>query len=176
MERLPIPVEDLVLRSYHAWKRQWFLLTAGDFAAGEYNCMTVAWGAVGSMWDRPVAAVAVKPTRRTFAFLEGYPSFTLCHFPGTWKKKLLYLGTTSGRDLDKIAESGLTPILSSRVAAPGFAEADLILECEILYSQDYEPERARSEALQGSYRSGSYHRIFFGEIRGVFGTEEYAAR
>ncbi|MBN1837296.1 MAG: flavin reductase [Spirochaetales bacterium] len=175
MERLAIPVEDLTLRSYHLWKREWLLLTAGDYAAGQYNSMTVAWGAVGAMWDRPLAAVAVKPTRHTFSFLERFPSFTLCHFPAAWKKKLLYLGTQSGRDLDKIAESGLTPIPSSQVGAPGYAEADLILECETLYSDDYKPERFQSEALGQGHRSKSPHRVFFGEIRAVFGTPEYAA-
>ena len=173
MERLAIPVDELTLRSYRAWRREWFLLTAGDYAAGEYNCMTTAWGAIGSMWDRPLAAVAVKPTRHTFAFLERYPTFTLCHFPRSFQKKLLYLGSKSGRDLNKIADSGLTPIASSRVAAPGYAEADLVLECETVYSDDYKPERFKREALRDSLRSERPHRIFFGEILAVFGTGDY---
>ena len=176
MERVPIAVEDLVLQSYHAWRRRWFLLSTGDFSAGKYNCMTVAWGAVGSMWDRPVAIVAVKPSRYSFGFLERYPSFTLCQFPASWKRTLLYLGSKSGRDTDKITESGLTPIASSRVAAPSFAEAELVIECEIVYADDYKPEGFKKEALHDSNRSQSYHRLFFGEIKAVFGSEGYRVR
>jgi flavin reductase (DIM6/NTAB) family NADH-FMN oxidoreductase RutF len=175
VERTAIAVETLVLRSYHIWRRQWFLLAAGDLAAGEYNCMTVAWGAVGSMWDRPLAMVAVKPSRYTCSLLERFPSFTLCHFPAACKKKLLYLGTTSGREVDKIAASGLTPIPSSRVGAPGFAEADLIIECETRYADDYEPEKSRRATLEDGSRSQHDHRLFFGEIQAVFGTAEYVA-
>lgn len=173
MERVPIPVDDLALRSYHAWRREWFLLAAGDFPSGSYNCMTVAWGALGSMWDRPLAMVAVKPSRHTFGFLERCPSFTLSHFPPAWKKSLLYLGSNSGRDLDKISETGLTPIASSRVRAPSFAEADLVVECEIVYADDYDPGHFRREALAKSSRSEHSHRLFFGEIKAVFGTPDY---
>jgi flavin reductase (DIM6/NTAB) family NADH-FMN oxidoreductase RutF len=175
VERLPIAADELAVRSYHAWRRQWFLLAAGDFPSDSYNCMTVAWGALGSMWDRPLAMVAVKPSRHTFAFLERYPSFTLCHFPPTGRKTLLYLGSSSGRDVDKITESGLTPVASTRVGAPSFAEADLVLECELAYADDYEPEHFRRDAPRGSSRSEHSHRLFFGEIVAVFGTPEYRA-
>lgn len=173
-ERTLIAVDDLVLRSCQAWRRRWFLLACGDFAAGRFNCMTTAWGTVGALWDRPVAMVAVKPGRYTFEFLQSFPSFTLCLFPAAWKRTLLYLGTHSGRQGDKIAACGLTPIASSRVAAPGFAEAELILECETLYADDYRPEGFAHEATGDSFRSKTRHRLFFAEIKAVFGMPEYA--
>jgi flavin reductase (DIM6/NTAB) family NADH-FMN oxidoreductase RutF len=90
--------------------------------------MTVAWGSMGVMWGKPFAQVVVRPVRYTFEFMEQYDSFTLCAFPAEYRQTLLMLGTKSGRDGDKIAESGLTPVVSANVAAPGFAEAELIVE------------------------------------------------
>ena len=73
--RRPIPADELVLPVFRAWRRDWFLLAAGDFAAGQYNCMTVGWGGFVRLWDRPVALVAVKPSRHTFGFLQRFPGF-----------------------------------------------------------------------------------------------------
>jgi flavin reductase (DIM6/NTAB) family NADH-FMN oxidoreductase RutF len=142
-------------------------LAAGDFAAGQFNCLTVGWGGLARLWDRPVAFVAVKPTRHTFSFLERFPRFTLNHFPPPFRKALLYLGTHSGRDGNKLGASGLTPMASTGVAAPCFVEADLMLECEKAYADDYRPEQALLAALANGERSGRTHRFFFGEVRAV---------
>jgi flavin reductase (DIM6/NTAB) family NADH-FMN oxidoreductase RutF len=175
VQRQPIAVDNLLVSAFGSWRRDAFLLTAGDFAAGQYNCMTVGWGGLGQLWDRPVALVGVKPSRYTYGFLERFPTFSLCHFPPVHRKVLLYLGTHSGREGDKIAASGLTPMASTIVAAPCFAEADLVLECEKLYSADYLPESLLSEALHAAKRAGSPHRFFFGEVRAVLGDARYEA-
>ena len=109
MNREPIPVNDLSVRSHHLWAEQWMLLTAGDFAAGKFNTMTVAWGSLGTMWAKPFAQVVVRPSRYTRGFMEAYDSFTLSAFPEEQREALNLLGTRSGRDGDKIAASGLTP-------------------------------------------------------------------
>lgn len=174
MPRQTIAVNDLLLPPFRAWRRDGFLLTAGDFAAGACNSMTVGWGGLGELWDRPVAWVGVKPSRYTAGFLERFPTFTLCHFPKEQRKALLYLGTRSGRDGDKIAASGLTLQASTAVAAPCFAEADLVLECEKVYVEDYRPELALLEALRENARSGSPHRFFCGEVRAILGDLRYS--
>lgn len=169
-----IPADELVLPVFQAWRRDWFLLAAGDFAAGQYNCMTLGWGGFLRLWDRPVALVAVKPSRHTFGFLQRFPAFTLNHFSADFRKELLLLGTRSGRDGDKVADSGLTPMASTAVPAPCFAEADLVLECVQAYADDYRPELAFLEAMAGGERSGLPHRFFFGEVRAVLGDPRYA--
>ena len=171
----PIAVDDLVLPAFRAWHRDGFLLSAGDFHAGTYNCMTVGWGGMGCLWDRPVAMVAVKPTRHTFGFLGRFPGFTLTHFAPGLRKALLYLGTHSGRDEDKLRASGLTPIASTSVAAPSFAEADLVIECLQVYADDYRPEAALVDSLRSGPRSGVSHRFVFGEVRAILGEARYSA-
>ena len=110
MARRPIPVERLVVRPHHLWDDQWLLLTAGDFERGDFNAMTVGWGSLGTMWGRPFAQIVVRPIRHTYSFLERHDTFTLCAFPPAYRGALQLLGSRSGRDGDKIAEAGLTPI------------------------------------------------------------------
>ena len=173
MKRDTIPIGDLNVRIHDLWDRQWFLLTAGDFATGTFNTMTVSWGSLGVMWGRPFAQVVVRPVRHTFQFIEKFDSFTLSAFPDDCHDALLLLGSKSGRDGDKIAESGLTPQASTRVGAPGFAEAELVLECRKIYSDDFDPARFLDPTIDRNYPEKDYHRMYFGEIVAVAGTAKY---
>jgi flavin reductase (DIM6/NTAB) family NADH-FMN oxidoreductase RutF len=173
MTRKPIPFHDLQVNIHHLWDKQWLLLTSGDFAAGEFNTMTVAWGSLGIMWGKPFAQVVVRPIRYTYQFMERYDTFTLCAFPEECRKALQLLGTKSGRDGDKIAETNLSLIASTQVAAPGFAEADLIIECRKMYWQDMDPAHFLDPETNKLYPGKHYHRIYFGQVMAINGTEAY---
>lgn len=173
MERINLPVNQLVLKSIDIWRKQWILLTAGDFKSNSYNAMTIAWGSFGYMWNKPFAQVVVRPTRYTFEFMNKYDSFTLTVFPEKYKPALQLLGTKSGRDTDKIQESGLFIIPSEKVSAPGFNEAELIIECKKIYWQDFNPENFVDKSIKSNYPLSDYHRIYFGEIVNVNGLEQY---
>ncbi|MCZ7554818.1 MAG: flavin reductase [Bacteroidia bacterium] len=149
---------------FSLWNNRWLLLTAGDFSEERYNTMTVSWGGFGIMWNKPIAEVVVRPTRHTFDFITRYPTFTLCAFPEMFRDALSLLGSRSGRDGDKIAASGLTPVAASVVGAPVFEEADFIVECRILYHHDIEPSRFSDPALDANYPKRDYHRWIVGEI------------
>ena len=164
MPREEIPVADLVVSPHHLFSQQWLLLTAGDFAAGTFNTMTVAWGSLGTMWNKPFAQVVVRPSRYTLEFIEQYPTFTLCAFPPQQKKALQLLGTQSGRDGDKIGASGLTPTASLTVAAPGFEEADLTIECRKMYSDTIKAAGFIDPDIDKQYPDKDYHHVYFGEI------------
>ena len=168
MERKSIPFEEFSPRALDLWINKWLLLTCGDFKQGIMNPMTVAWGSLGVMWNKPFAQVVVRPTRHTFTLMKEYDTFTLCSFPEEYKKTLQFMGTKSGRDVDKIKESGLTPIASKNIAAPGFAEANLILECRKIYWDDMEPEHFLDDGIEKKYPKKDYHRIYFGEILEIF--------
>jgi flavin reductase (DIM6/NTAB) family NADH-FMN oxidoreductase RutF len=169
-----IPIEQWRVRPIHLLDQQWLLLTAGDFQQGRFNTMTVSWGSIGVMWNRPFVQVVVRPTRYTYEFMEGYSTFTLCALPESRRSALDLLGSRSGRDGDKIRASGLTPVASTRVAAPGFAEAELVVECRKIYSDDFDPARFLDPKIEGNYPRKDYHRIYFGEILAI--REDRAAR
>jgi len=155
------------------WANRWLLLTAGDFEKNDFNTMTVAWGYFGTMWNKPTAVAVVRPTRYTYKFMEKYDDFTLCSFDEQYRDDLSLLGTKSGRDGDKIAETNLTPCASNLIAAPGFAEANLLVECRKLYFDDFKPENFLDESIEKAYPKKDYHRIYIGEIVQIRGDERY---
>jgi flavin reductase (DIM6/NTAB) family NADH-FMN oxidoreductase RutF len=172
-DSVEIPIRELLVRAHHLWHEQWLLLTSGDFREGRFNTMTVGWGSLGTMWSKPFAQVVVRPTRYTYEFMERYDSFTLCAFPRQYAGALELLGTRSGRDGDKIAEAGLTPIASKTIPSPGFAEAELTIECRKLYWDDLDPANFQDPEIETHYPAKDYHRIYFGEILLVRGTGVY---
>jgi len=175
MDREPIALQNLSVRPLHLWAEQWLVLASGDFAARRYNAMAVGWGSLGTMWRKPFAQVVVRPTRYTRQFMEKYDTFTLCAFPEACRDSVELLGTRSGRDGDKIVQAGLTPTASSKVAAPCFAEAELVIECRKIYWDDMDCAHFLDPAIQGNYPDEDYHRIYFGEIVAVQAASSFRA-
>ncbi len=161
-----------MLPPFAAWEPGWLLLTAGEYRAGGFNAMTVSWGALGVIWHRPFAMVVVRPQRYTREFMDRCETFSLCAFGPEQRAALQMLGTLSGRDSDKLARSGLTPVALSTIACPGFAEARLILECRKMYFDDLEPGHFLAEHVAPHYH-GDYHRMYFGEVLAASGTREF---
>ena len=172
MQRVDIPFDRLILPVVRSWETQWFVLAAGEFPAS-WNCMTVAWGGFGVMWSRPIAMIVVRPTRYTYTFMERQDAFTLSAFPEEHHEKLDYLGRRSGRDGDKVAKAGLTPIPSRKISAPGFDEAGLILECRKVYFHDFDPAHFLAEYIAPNYTARDYHRLYLGEVLAISGSPKY---
>jgi flavin reductase (DIM6/NTAB) family NADH-FMN oxidoreductase RutF len=172
MELNLIDPVNLYLPSADIWLNRWFVLTAGN--EKQFNCMTIAWGSIGAMWNMPFIQVVVRPSRYTREFMEKYDTFTVCSFPEKYKKDLNILGTKSGRDCDKIAGTKLTVLKSGIVNAPSFKEADLVFECRKIYFQDMNPDNFLSDKIIKNYPKKDFHRIYFGEILQIKGTKEFS--
>ena len=159
---------EFVARPFAQFGMSWFLLTGGDFSA-KWNTMTVSWGFAGTMWGKPVVAVVVRPTRYTREFLDAWAEFTLSAFPEKYRKALIVCGTKSGRDCDKMALTGLTPVASEAVKPPTFAEANLVIECRTLYRQPMTEasfiDRAPFEKWYSS--AADLHIVYIAEVLAV---------
>lgn len=166
-----IAATDFIARPMHLWDIQSLVLTCGDFARQQFNAMTVGWGSLGYIWRRPFVQVVVRPVRYTYEFIEKYDTFTLCGFPRQYQAALQLLGTKSGRDGDKISEAGLHPAASTKIAAPGFTEASLIIECQKIYWDDIDPQHFLNPEIEAHYPRKDYHRIYYGEILAIFGEQ-----
>ncbi len=171
-----IEPRDFVVRINDLWKNKWFLLTSGDFKKNHFNTMTVAWGYFGIMWNKPMAVVVVRPVRYTFDFINNYDSFTLSAFGRKHQRDLVLLGTRSGRDGNKLQETALTACPSKTVDAPSFEEAELVVECQKVYWDDFKPEQFVDHSIEKNYPQKDYHRMFFGEIMQISGIGSYCAR
>ena len=173
MELTNIKCENLNSNIFELWKNKWMLLTCGDYEKNDFNTMTVAWGSFGHMWDRYFVQVVVRPSRFTYGFMEKYDTFTLSAFSDQYQDALMLLGTKSGRDGNKISEAGLTPLASEKIAAPAFAEAELIFECKKMYWDDLAPKNFLDAKITQLYPDQDFHRIYFGEILVVRGEDKY---
>lgn len=172
MNRITIAPKDFIFDQSIISKR-WLLLTAGEFSPGKFNSMTISWGSVGEIWNKPFFQVVVRPQRFTRTFMDSGSYFTLCVFPESCKAALSLLGSKSGSDGDKIGESGLTPIASTIAPAPGYEEAELIVECRKMYWQDIDPSHFLDSGIMANYPKQDFHRAYFGEVVAISGTDKY---
>ena len=144
---------------------QGVILVAGE---GENaNPMTVSWGHFGVMWNRPVFIVHVRPTRHTYHFMEEGTGFTLNAFPPERKDVLDLCGKKSGRDINKKEALRLDWLPSEKIPVPGILQADLILECRIIYKDTIKPENFLDPALERLYPRKDWHTSYWGEILDV---------
>ena len=110
--------------------KQWMLVTAGT--SESFNTMTASWGGLGWLWNKPVAFVFIRPERYTHGFIEASDCMTLSFYGEEYREALKICGTKSGRDIDKVAATGLTPeeLESGNMT---FGEARLTLDCRKLF-------------------------------------------
>ncbi len=163
-----IPISELNVNPVTLIGKEWMLLTAGTQENG-YNTMTCSWGHLGNLWNEPTAVCYVRPQRYTKEFVDREDLYTLCFFPG-YKKELGYLGTVSGRDEDKVAKSGLTPVFED--GCTYFAEAKLVLVCRKLYQAPLKEEYfLDKEVMEKNYPQRDFHDLYIGQIVKVLAAE-----
>ena len=156
-----IPVSQLLLNPVEKIGKEWMLCTAGG--EGNYNTMTCSWGHLGNLWNLPTAICYVRPQRYTKEFIDREEKYTLCFFPEQYKKALGYLGSHSGRDEDKVAKMGLTPVFDAGTTY--FAEAKLVLVCRKLYRGSLTEEGfLDKEVVEDCYPNRDFHDFYVGQI------------
>jgi len=157
-----VDANTLKLNPFVMLNEDWGLLSAGD--AEKHNTMTIAWGSLGIMWAKPVFSVVIRPQRYTKEFVDSNELFTVSFFPDGYRKALNILGTKSGKDCDKIAESGLTPFFPDGTVA--FEEANMIFICKKLHGgQQLDPTVFIDKSLDSvMYPKKDYHYYYTGEI------------
>lgn len=155
---------DIKTLSFNPFERigkDWCLITAGT--PESYNTMTASWGGVGILWGKEVVTCYIRPQRYTKEFVDREEYFTLSFFPDGYRNALSFCGTKSGRDYDKAAETGLTPLFTDNTVA--FEEANLVLVCRKLYAQSMTEESfVDREVLEKDYPNRDLHTVYVGEI------------
>lgn len=142
-------------------KGAFLTVKAGD----EINTMTIGWGTLGFIWNKPIYMVMVRYSRHTYEILEKAKEFTIS-VPLTrdMKKELAICGTKSGRDIDKFKECNLTARKGKAIDTPIIEECELHYECKVVYQQAMEPALLHKEIKEGKYSDNDFHVIYYGEI------------
>lgn len=109
-----------------------FIIGSYD-AAGKPNLMSVSWGGICCS-DPPSMAISVREATHTYASIAQRMAYTINIPSEDQVKEADYVGTCSGRDVDKFGTLGLTPVRSDLVDAPYIAEFPLVIECKVSHS------------------------------------------
>jgi flavin reductase (DIM6/NTAB) family NADH-FMN oxidoreductase RutF len=161
-----ISVKELTMNPMTLIGDEWMLITAGQKDKG-YNTMTASWGHLGAIWGHgkgmPTSVIYVRPQRYTKEFIDREEYYSLCFFPEEYRQKLAYLGRHSGRDEDKVAAVGLTPVSDEKTT--WFAEAKLVLVCRKLYRAPLLEEGFVDKTIvEDHYPNRDFHDLYVGEI------------
>lgn len=145
------------------------LLALASGKEGDMNAMTIGWMTLGWLWADPVAVVYVSPDRHTFGFMESNEYFTITAFPEEDRDKLMYIGTHSGRDGDKIKDAGLT-VEYTELGNPTFTNGTLMIECRKIQSQQIDSSVMDKDIRKRFYEGykQTVHHLYVGEIVNVW--------
>ena len=133
------------------------LLTAR--AGGRANPMTIGWGTLGVEWGKPLFVAYVRSSRFTYGLIEKSGEFTVSVPMRAGEKDhdrrisqiLAVCGSKSGRDLDKVAELGLTLVEGEEVGA----EVEAAVGDAALHAVDDLREVGVSDWLAGELLDGA---------------------
>lgn len=154
-------INQLSINPFTMISNEWALVSAGNETKA--NTMTVSWGGVGHIWGKNVVTVYIRQSRYTKEFVDANDTFTLTFFDESYKKTLAYLGTASGRDEDKIAKAGLTPVYDQGTVY--FEEAKLVFVCRKLSETFLGPDTFIDPAIDAKiYGDKDYHTMYIAEI------------
>lgn len=158
-------LKNFNLAPLYAIDQEWALLTAG--VEEKFNTMTISWGGLGTIWNKPVVTVFVRPNRYTYEFMENNEYFTISFYDKEYKEDLGILGSKSGRNLDKISLTKLTPEYLKNTTS--FKESKLTIVCKKIYFQDMDVNNIDVESITQSeldrfYKNEPMHRMYIGEV------------
>jgi len=108
----------------------WIVCTFGK--DGKANGAAVAWGGICCS-KPPCIAVSLRAATYTHGCIMERKAFTVNVPSERYAKEADYFGVVSGRDVDKFAVTGLTPVKSDLVDAPYVKEFPLALECRLAH-------------------------------------------
>ena len=116
---------------------------------GDPNVITLAWGGIAAS-DPASISIAVRPSRYSHEALLRTRAFTVNLPTVKYAAAVDFFGIVSGRKVNKLATTGLTPVRGEHVDAPYIQEFPYNMECEVTHDLDL----------------GS-HTLFIGEIKNV---------
>ncbi|PKM63082.1 MAG: flavin reductase [Firmicutes bacterium HGW-Firmicutes-21] len=155
--------EELDKNVFNAVGRQWMLITAKK-ADGSFNTMTASWGGMGVLWNKNVFFCFVRPQRYTHEFTEESNEITLSFFEEEYRDTLKICGSKSGRDCDKIAETGLTPINDNGIVY--FEQAETVICGRKIYT-DTIKESGFVDIDPSQWYKGDFHTVYICEIKQI---------
>jgi len=162
-----VRAEDVKGNAVEMIGKEWMLISVKNGDA--VNTMTASWGGLGVLWGKSVAFVFIRPQRYTYSFAENASEMTLSFLGEEYREALKYCGAHSGRDGDKFAAAGLTPVIDGDTVYP--AEARLVYKGKKLYADDIKEACFTDPYPMYTYQAKDFHRMYVLEITDVLEKE-----
>lgn len=102
---------------------------------GKPNVMTAAWGGIICSTP-PCLTVSLRKATYSYAAILNRRAYTVSVPSQDHAREADYFGMASGRNGDKFAAAGLTPVASDRVDAPYVGEFPMVIECRLVHHYD----------------------------------------
>lgn len=165
MNVTPIDVTEKGINPFQMIGRDWMLISAKK--ENTVNTMTASWGMMGVFWGKDVVQVGIRPQRYTKEFVDAGEIFTLTFFDGERKEEMGYLGRVSGRDEDKIKNTGLHVAMVDE--APTFEEGKIVFVCKKLMETPLNPSDFKEAWIEEKwYEAKDFHVMYTAQILAAY--------
>jgi flavin reductase (DIM6/NTAB) family NADH-FMN oxidoreductase RutF len=166
----PIEVAELTDNVFKLVGKDFTVITAGDSVS--YNSMTASWGGQGILFEKPVTWCFLRASRYTLEMIKKETSYTMSYFDDKYKEQVVFFGSKSGRNTDKMKETALTHVLTPS-GNSSYKEARLIFECKLtgittVNPDDFCEQADKDFVIEGYNDAKAYHKIVFGEITNIW--------
>jgi flavin reductase (DIM6/NTAB) family NADH-FMN oxidoreductase RutF len=150
--------------------KDFFAVTAGK--EERYNSMIGSGGGLGMLFKKPTTWCLIRADRYTLELIQKEQTYTMSYFPDEYKKQMLFLGSKSGRDSEKMKEVELTTVPTPS-GDMSFKEARLIIECKLTQittpnPDDFYTQEAKDYINEAYKDANDYRKYVFGEITHVW--------
>lgn len=156
-----------VQRILYALPTPGILLLSGKNNEKE-NLITIGWLQFGVLWNEPTVNVFIRQSRYTHELLKNNDDFTLNLLPlPKYEGALNICASTSGSYCDKFKEAKLTKIPSKLVSVSSLAEAELIMECSVIFRHNLDEKNLSDIIINKFYNKGDYHQLLTAKILNI---------
>lgn len=110
------------------------ILVIGSYdSEGRPNVMTAAWGGICCS-QPPCISVSLRKATYSYGNIMERKAFTINIPSEIYSREVDYFGLVSGKNEDKFATAGLTPVKGELVDAPYIKEFPLVIECRVIHT------------------------------------------
>ena len=139
---------------------------------GEHNSMVGGIAGLGILLHKPICICIFPENRYTLQLIEKNKTYTLSYFDKQYEKDLMFFGSKSGRDSDKMKETCLTAIETPNGNVT-YKEAAWCFECRlvqetIVTEKDFIDEQMKAAVWDAYKEAGVYRKYVFAEIVSVW--------
>lgn len=131
------------------------------------NPMTIGWAQIGISCGKSVLNVMIRQSRFSKALIDKHSEFTVSvPKDDRYKDALIFCGSKSGRDFDKVSECKLPLVMSDKTDVPGIGGCT-VYECRVIYKAEMSDEGTSDSERTKWYKNGDFHTIYTGEILNI---------